>query len=385
MCDTCVRALCFANMCAVAHGAFLFVVCLFLAKMKSKYFSILFNCCNFALQKCSIVAMDSEKRTILFLVNPKSGVSSKRRVPQMVERYIDRSRYDATVCYTQYAGHAYELAKDAAARGVDVVVAVGGDGTVNEVGRALVHTSTAMGVVPCGSGNGFARHLGIPVGVKKAIEFINEAEAVDVDYGKINGQPFFCSCGMGFDAVVSSDFAKTGNRGMFNYIRHSLVDWVKYKPETYVVEAEGMKESFEAFVIACGNASQYGNNAYITPFASMRDGLITATILSPFNTFEVPLMATHLFTHTFDESAHVSTVAAPWIRIVREKAGPVHFDGEPCEMDRELYIEMVAGGVKVLAAPGWDGTCAPVPLHRMLYELFAGSLSDIADFEIKKK
>lgn len=336
---------------------------------------------------CDIAAMDSEseKRTILFLVNPKSGVSDKKRVPQMVERYIDRNRYDATVCYTQYAGHAYELAKDAVGRGIDVVVAVGGDGTVNEVGRALVHTNTALGVVPCGSGNGFARHLGIPIGVKKAIEFINEAEPVDVDYGKINGHPFFCSCGMGFDAVVSSDFAKAGNRGVLNYIRHSLVDWVKYKPETYVVETEELKESFEAFVIACGNASQYGNNAYITPFASMRDGLITTSILSPFNAFEVPLMATHLFTHTFDESTHMSTVSAPWIRIVREKAGPVHFDGEPYEMDKELYIEMVAGGIKVLAAPGWDGTCAPVPLHRMLYELFADSLSDIADFEIKKK
>ena len=117
----------------------------------------------------------------------------------------------------------------------------------------------------------------------------------------------------------------------------------------------------------------------------MRDGLITASILSPFNAFEMPMMATHLFTHTFDESTHVTTVAAPWIRIKREKAGPVHFDGEPCEMEQDLLIEMVAGGIKVLAAPGWDGTCAPVPLYRQMYELFAGSLPDIADFEIKRK
>jgi diacylglycerol kinase family enzyme len=117
----------------------------------------------------------------------------------------------------------------------------------------------------------------------------------------------------------------------------------------------------------------------------MRDGLITASILSPFNAFEVPMMATHLFTHTFDESTHVTTLAAPWIRIKREKTGPVHFDGEPCEMEQDLLIEMVAGGIKVLAAPGWDGTCAPVPLYRQMYELFAGSLPDIADFEIKRK
>ena len=326
-----------------------------------------------------------KKQDILFLINPKSGVSRKKRVPQMVEQYIDHARYNATVRYTQYAGHAYELAKEAAATGVDVVVAVGGDGTVNEVGRALVHTDTALGVVPCGSGNGFARHLGIPIGIKSAIEFINKAQPVDIDYGKINEQPFFCSCGMGFDAVVSSDFAKGKARGVFNYIRYSLLDWVKYKPETYVVETGEMKETFEAFVIACGNASQYGNNAYITPFASMRDGMATVSILSPFNAFEVPLMATHLFTHTFDESTHVSTIVAPWIRIVREKAGPVHYDGEPYEMEKELFIEMVAGGVKVLAAPGWDGTSAPVPIYRQMYELFAGSLPDVSDFEIKKR
>ena len=183
-----------------------------------------------------IGAMDKKgkKQTILFLVNPKSGVSSKRRVPQMVEQYIDRSRYDVTVCYTRYVGHAYELAKDAVERGIDVVVAVGGDGTVNEVGRALVHTGTAMGVVPCGSGNGFARHLGIPIGVKKALEFINAAEPVDVDYGKINGHPFFCSCGMGFDAVVSNDFAKGKSRGMLNYIRHSLLFAIVNQRQTFV-------------------------------------------------------------------------------------------------------------------------------------------------------
>ena len=326
-----------------------------------------------------------EKKSILFLVNPKSGVSRKRRVPQMVGQYIDHNRYDSRVCYTQHARHAYELAKEAAANGVDVVVAVGGDGTVNEVARALVHTGTALGVIPCGSGNGFARHLGIPIGIKKSIEFINAAEPMNIDYGKINGQSFFCSCGIGFDALVSNDFAKGNGRGVFNYIRQSLVDWVKYNPETYIVETESMKEKFEAFVIACGNASQYGNNAYIAPFASMCDGLITASILSPFNAFEVPLMATHLFTHTFDECSHVTTVAAPWMRIVREKPGPVHYDGEPCLMGEELFVEMVPAGLKVLAAPGWDGTCAPVPLYRQLYELFASSLPELPDFEIKRK
>jgi YegS/Rv2252/BmrU family lipid kinase len=322
------------------------------------------------------MATDRRKQTILFIVNPKSGVSNKKRVPQMVEKYIDRERYDHEIVYTQYAGHAVELAKDAAMRGIDVVVAVGGDGTLNEVGRGLVHTNTAMGVIPCGSGNGFARHLGIPMSIKGSIDFINKAEATAIDYGKLNGHPFFCACGMGFDAKVSNDFANDGSRGPFTYIKTSLVDWVNYKPETYCVETPYFKRTFEAFVIACGNASQYGNNAYIAPFASMRDGLLSISILSPFSTFEMPLMAGHLFNHTFAESSHMTTLSTSWIRIKRTAPGPVHYDGEPCMMDEELNIEIVPDGIKVLASPGWDGTCAPVPIYRQLYELFAGSFPE---------
>ncbi|MBO7239731.1 MAG: YegS/Rv2252/BmrU family lipid kinase [Bacteroidaceae bacterium] len=337
--------------------------------------------------QCETVHNNSmgKKESILFLINPKSGVSRKKQIPQMVEKYIDHERYDVDICYTQYAGHAYELAKDAVARAVDVVVAVGGDGTVNEVGRALVHSETALAVIPCGSGNGFARHLGIPVDTKRSIAFINKAEPMFVDYGKINGHPFFCSCGMGFDAIVSNDFANSSNRGVFNYIKQSLVDWVTYKPETYYVETDYVKQKVKAFVIACGNASQYGNNAYITPFASMRDGLITVSLLSPFNAFEVPLMATYLFTHTFNECSRMTTVAASWVRIRREKPGPVHYDGEPCLMDKELFVEMIPNGIKVMAVPGWDGTCVPVPLYRQFYEMFAGSLLDISQIEIGNK
>ena len=126
------------------------------------------------------------KKSILFLINPKSGVQKKKKVLQVVEKNIDREVYDFSVEYTQYAGHATELASAAAKRGVDAVVAVGGDGTVNEVGRALVHSNTAMGVIPCGSGNGFARHLGIPLGAKQAVEFINKAVPTRIDYGKMS-------------------------------------------------------------------------------------------------------------------------------------------------------------------------------------------------------
>ena len=314
------------------------------------------------------------KRKILFLINPKSGVGSKNRLPGMIEKFIDSGKYDYSIAYTQYAGHACELAVEAAANKVDVVVAVGGDGTINEVARSIVHTDTALGVVPCGSGNGFARHLGVPMSLRKALEFINRAEPVVIDYGKINDKPFFCACGVGFDALVSNDFAKGGRRGMMSYVQKTLVDWVTYKPEEYEVEIDSVKRTFKAFVIACGNASQYGNNAYIAPFASMRDGMLSVSVLAPFTTLNVPILAAQLFNNTLDKNRHMTTFAARKVKIKRKAAGAVHYDGEPSVMEAELNIEIVPDGLRVLALPGWDGTCRPVPILRQVYDIVSGVL-----------
>ena len=314
------------------------------------------------------------KRKILFLINPKSGVQSKRKVPHLIEKYLDKERYDSSIEYTCYAGHAYELAEGAVKEGYDVVVAVGGDGTINEIARALSHTPTALGVVPRGSGNGFARHLGIPLTIKGAIDFINVAEPISVDYGRLNGQPFFCSCGVGFDALVSNDFAKSGSRGMFTYVQKTLMDWVKYKPEVYEVETENGTVKYEAFVIACGNASQYGNNAYITPFASMRDGMLSVSVLEPFTALEVPQIVTQLFSSKLASNSRMTTFGTRKMIIRRKTAGPVHYDGEPCIMDAELLIDVVPGGLNVLARPGWDGTCAPVPIYKQFYDVVAGAV-----------
>ena len=318
--------------------------------------------------------MIDSKEKILFIINPKSGVQGKKKIPNVIEKRIDCNRFDLFMEYTAYAGHATEIATSAVERGFDVVVAVGGDGTVNEVARALVHTDTALGVIPCGSGNGFARHIGIPVDVKKAIDFINKSEATKIDYGKLNDVPFFCACGVGFDALVSNDFAKGNNRGLISYVQKTLIDWVKYKSDVYEVIADSVKKKYKAFLIACGNASQYGNNAYITPFASMRDGLLSVSILEPFATVEVPFIVAQLFSNTLFKNNHMTTITAREITIKRKKASPVHYDGEPAIMDAELKIEVVPGGLKVLAAPGWDGTCDPLPLYKQLLDAITGTI-----------
>ncbi len=313
----------------------------------------------------------------MFLINPKSGVGGKRSVPRLVRTLLDKSKFNVTIRETQYVAHACELTAEAVAKGVDIVVAVGGDGTVNEVARSLIGSNTALGIVPCGSGNGLARHLGIPLEIKRAVEFINTAEITSVDYGKINGHPFFCTCGIGFDALVSNSFAHGTRRGLLGYMNQTLLDWLNYKPEVYEIESESFKKSYKAFLVACGNAAQYGNNAYISPNASMRDGLLSITILEPFPAVDIPLILSHLFGRSLDKNNHIKTIESKWIKIKRSAAGPVHFDGEPAMMDAEILVETVPLGLKVLALPGWDGCSAVVPMYKQIFELISTPVANV--------
>lgn len=324
-----------------------------------------------------------EKKKILFLINPKSGTGGKRSVPKLVRSLIDKHKYDVLIKETKYVAHACELTKEAVNGGVDVVVAVGGDGTVNEVARSLTGSGAALGIIPCGSGNGLARHLGIPLDVKGAIEFLNTAEPVAVDYGKINDSPFFCTCGIGFDALVSSSFARGNRRGLWGYMNRTLTDWLNYEPEVYEIESESFKKDYKAFLIACGNAAQYGNNAYISPNASMRDGLLSVTVLEPFPATDVPIILGQLFGRKLTRNGHIKTLEAKWLKIKRKSAGPVHFDGEPAEMDADILVEIVPRGLNVMAAPGWDGSSAVVPLYKQLAELVSVSITDV-EIELPK-
>ena len=162
--------------------------------------------------------MNENMKKLIFIVNPISGTQSKELILNLLDEKIDKEKYIWDVVYTKRAGHAIEIAAQAAEMKTDVVVAIGGDGTINEIGRSLVHTETALGIIPCGSGNGLARHLHIPMEPKKALEIINDGICDIIDYGKINGTDFFCTCGVGFDAFVSLKFANAGKRGLLTYL-----------------------------------------------------------------------------------------------------------------------------------------------------------------------
>ena len=288
------------------------------------------------------------KKRILFIINPISGTKSKDSVTASIKKYLNNNIFDSEIKLTEYAGHAAELATEAAIKGIEIVAAVGGDGTVNEVARALVHTNTALAIIPCGSGNGLARHLHIPLNPHKAIEIINKAVINDLDYGKINGHPFFCTCGLGFDAFVSMKFAEGGKRGFISYIDKTLREGIKYKPETYTIEDENGTEIHKAFLIACANASQYGNNAYIAPKASMKDGLMDIIIMEPFNTIEAPQIILQLFNKSLPSNSHVKMFQARKIHISRPTEGAIHCDGDPIMAGKDIDVELIQKSFKVV-------------------------------------
>ena len=183
------------------------------------------------------------KRTkIIFVVNPISGTSDKKHIIDLIPKYMDDVCFEWAIRMTEYRGHAAKLVNEAIEENADVVVAVGGDGTVNEVARSLIHTNVALGIIPCGSGNGLARHLCIPMNADGALRVLSECHIEELDYGIIDQTPFFCTCGIGFDAFISDRFAKAGKRGLLTYIENTLKEGLKYKPDTYEITVDGEKQ-----------------------------------------------------------------------------------------------------------------------------------------------
>jgi len=303
-----------------------------------------------------LLSIMTAKKKITFIMNPISGVPKKNEIPAIIENRLDKEYFEYSTVFTEYPGHAAEMAKRAKDDGIDFVVAVGGDGTVNEVARAIIQSDTALGIIPCGSGNGLARHLMLPLDISKSIDIINQHNIHNLDYGVINDYPFFCTCGMGFDAFISMKFAEAGKRGPITYVENVLREGIKYQPETYRIEFDGGTITQKAFLVSCANASQYGNNAYIAPQASMSDGLLDLIIMEPFDMLDAPQIGIEMFNKTLDKNAKIRTLRTKHIHITREHDGAIHYDGDPIMTGTDIDVSIVNKGIKVIVNPKADKT-----------------------------
>lgn len=266
-----------------------------------------------------------------FIFNPVSGRHARNaRILPLLRDFIRARALDADLIATEGPGHATELARAAVQAGCTRVVAVGGDGTMNEVAQALIHTPAALALVPCGSGNGLALHLGLPLAPLAALELIAAvgSRVAAVDTGTVNGRPFFNAMGLGLDAEVSRRFNHLTNRGLPAYARTAFSAFMHRKREHCTITVNGHRESIEIMLIAVANSDQYGNHAFIAPGARVDDGQLDLVAIRPVGFFGAVTLGARLFLGSIDGSASIRRFRGSRFTIERLAPGLVHTDGE---------------------------------------------------------
>ena len=285
-----------------------------------------------------------------FVINPCSG--RNRRRPKLASAIRDFARMhglEADVVLTEGPRHATQLAYEAASKGCELVVSVGGDGTMNEVAQALVGTPAALALIPCGSGNGLALHLGLPRSLNAALELIRHGgRYVPIDTGVVNDRAFFNAMGFGFDAEVSRRFNGLARRGLPAYLRTGLSAIRHREAQRCSIVAGDRTEDIHALLVAIANSDQYGNNARIAPGACIDDGLFDLVAIAPLDLLRLTTLVPRLFLGNLRGSPHVRFIRAASFVITRESAGLVHTDGETHMMDPVLKVGLKPRSLRVL-------------------------------------
>ncbi len=290
-----------------------------------------------------------EKKKILFIVNPISGMHRRVRLDESIRRHINKKKFIPVIQETQYAGHAVELSREAVKEKVEVVVAVGGDGTINEVASQIIGSDTVLGIIPQGSGNGLARHLGIPRMVAGAMRLINRMHVTEIDTATINGIPFVSIAGVGFDALVAKLFAKGESRGFFSYAHLISTNFLYYKPKKYkIIFDDGTRLKTRAFFISFANSNQFGYNTAIAPNARLRDGLLDVMIVKKPGIFDLPLVANLLLLRAIDKSKYVKGFRSGHFWVEQKKNRMVNIDGEARKISKNLEVKVHPLSLKVI-------------------------------------
>ncbi len=288
------------------------------------------------------------KINILFIINPISGGRGKRRIPDFIDKYLNKEKFSPNFVFSEYVGHASELADEAATKNFDVIVAAGGDGTINEVATKVLKHQKILGILPLGSGNGLARFLNISKNLRYALSIINDFKIDKIDTAEFNKKCFFNLAGMGFDAHLSAVFSKDKKRGLSGYVKLGFKEVFNYKPQLYQLDIDGKTYSRKAFAISIANSSQYGNDVYIAPNASVKDGLLDVCIIKPFPIIKLPLLGYVMLNGKAETSDMIEIIKGKNIKIIREMSGAVHVDGEPLQMGAEIEAMVNPLSLKVI-------------------------------------
>ncbi len=292
-------------------------------------------------------ALMKRKRTLI-IINPVSGTRNKAFVEKLIDRHLSEDIFDYGIEFTQGPSHATDLAQAAADDGFDVVVAIGGDGTVNETAAGLINSNTALGIIPIGSGNGLGRHLHIPTNPARALLSLNESAPMKIDVCTANDVPFFNVAGVGYDAKIAHEFAKMDSRGFSTYLYNVISQWFNYKPKKYKITTSEGEIKRKALLISIANGSQFGNNAWIAPNARLDDGLMDVCILNKFHTMAAPMVAYQLFSKNIEHSKYMDVFKTAEFKL-KQKSKMIHLDGEPFKLGKKIHFKVMPKALNILA------------------------------------
>ena len=295
-------------------------------------------------------------KKIRFITNPFSGNTIAPELPAMVAQHFDKNDYQIEIKLTEYSGHATLLAKEAVEQKFDMVVAVGGDGSINEVAQSLIGSNTVLGILPAGSGNGFSMHLGIGRNPEQAMEYLKNGQILEIDTCLVNDIPFINLAGVGFDANVAARIKGSTLRGFIGYLTYSLKEAWSYQMQDFELEIDGQKINRKCFSIAIANAPMYGYGFVVAPSAKLNDGLLEVMILKAASKWRYIFEGWRYLNNSLNKSRLSERFAAKKV-VIRPKKMPlaVHFDGESILVkDGDLVFEMVEQSLRVRCPKGYS-------------------------------
>lgn len=287
-------------------------------------------------------------KRLRFIINPISGIFKKKNIPRLIEERLSRSEFEWEICYTEAPGHACELAREAVDKGIEIVAAAGGDGTINEIGSELVGGETSLAVIPVGSGNGLARCLNIPTERRKAIDLINTGRELVIDAPTLNGQYFFSVAGVGFDALVSHQFALTKQRGFFEYARLITQNYFQYEFNQYELEVNGEIIQDELFFLTIANSGQFGYEVKIAPGAELTDGQFELVLVKAHPKWKVGYLVSILMMGLVEETKYARIIQTDYAKIRTRKPIFTQIDGDALREEDEIEVKMGSEKLKII-------------------------------------
>lgn len=287
-------------------------------------------------------------KKIRFILNPHAGRGLNNKIKSMAVDYFSPNSYDIEILFTTYPKQAIELSKSAVEKGYDIVVAIGGDGTVNEVAQPLKNSSTSLAIIPTGSGNGFSRHFKIPRDIGKAMNVIKNGKTALVDSLLINDKFCLNIAGTGFDAHIARLFANYGKRGFSAYAKLVFREYFSYKEKNYTIHYDGEVINVNAFLIAFANASQFGNSARIAPLAQTDDNLIDLVILKKVPLLNALFVIPRIFSGNMGSSSYTQIIKNSSFSVSCDDEMYLHLDGEPYEQCNKIIATVSPKSVQLI-------------------------------------